>query len=53
MYSNLGVDWAASLLGFVCLGFMPIPWILRRYGPNLRAHSRYLTDRSGQGMIPL
>ncbi|KYK58501.1 major facilitator superfamily transporter [Drechmeria coniospora] len=41
MYSALGVDWATSLLAFVSLALLPIPWILFKYGPTIRAKSRY------------
>ncbi|KAF2634034.1 MFS general substrate transporter [Massarina eburnea CBS 473.64] len=42
MYSNLGTGWASSLLGFILVLFMPIPWALRYFGPRLRAKSVYL-----------
>lgn len=42
MYSNLGTGWASSLLGFILILFMPIPWALRYFGPELRSRSIYL-----------
>ncbi|KAK3294136.1 putative MFS transporter [Chaetomium fimeti] len=49
MYGNLGVKWAATLLGFILLLFLPIPWAFRRYGPWLRSHSRYVVHKEGGG----
>jgi hypothetical protein len=42
MVRNLGFAWATSLLGFVTVAMIPIPWIFYRWGPSLRAKSRYL-----------
>jgi len=41
MYEALGVGWATSLLGFVSIMLMPIPFILSRHGPFLRQKSSY------------
>lgn len=41
MYERLGIGWATSLLGFVTLAMAPIPWCFQRWGPGLRARSRY------------
>ena len=41
MFHNLGVEWAASLLGFLALAFMPIPFLFYIYGPRLRKLSKY------------
>jgi hypothetical protein len=41
MYAALGVGWACSLLGFVCLVLSPIPFLFIRYGPVLRARSPF------------
>ncbi|KAF2765031.1 MFS general substrate transporter [Teratosphaeria nubilosa] len=42
MYTKLGVDWASSLLGFLAVAFIPIPFVLYRYGETLRKnHSKY------------
>ncbi|TPX07085.1 uncharacterized protein E0L32_010980 [Thyridium curvatum] len=43
MYDKLGIDWASSLLGFVALLLLPIPWVLFRYGPFIRSKSQYET----------
>ncbi|KAF8836695.1 hypothetical protein BDN67DRAFT_280157 [Paxillus ammoniavirescens] len=41
MYVKLGPEWASSLLGFIALAMTPIPFVLTKYGPTLRAKSKY------------
>ncbi|RPB20449.1 MFS general substrate transporter [Terfezia boudieri ATCC MYA-4762] len=41
MYERLGVDWATSTFGFVSIVLMPIPWVFKRWGPRIRAASRF------------
>jgi hypothetical protein len=41
MFETLGNQWAASLLGFIALLMMPIPFVLMKFGPRLRKHSKY------------
>ncbi|KAG1825807.1 major facilitator superfamily domain-containing protein [Suillus subaureus] len=41
MYDRLGPEWASTLLGFIALIMMPIPFVLSRYGPILRFKSKY------------
>ncbi|KAI9727532.1 MAG: hypothetical protein M1828_006474 [Chrysothrix sp. TS-e1954] len=42
MYDRLGVDWASSLLGFLSIAFIPIPFLLYRYGKTIRGkYSKY------------
>jgi len=36
MYNNLGVAWASSTLAFISIAFIPIPFVLYRYGAILR-----------------
>ncbi|OAX37276.1 MFS general substrate transporter [Rhizopogon vinicolor AM-OR11-026] len=41
MYTALGPRWASTVLGcFSCI-MIPIPFVLKRYGPALRAKSRF------------
>ncbi|KUJ20399.1 putative caffeine resistance protein 5 [Mollisia scopiformis] len=40
MYNNLGVDWASSLLGFLSIAFIPIPFVLYMYGERIRKASK-------------
>ena len=41
MYDKLGIAWAGSLLGFIGLVMVPIPWVLYRWGPFLRSKSYF------------
>lgn len=41
MYEKLGINWASSLLGFVAIALLPVPWLFFKFGPRIRAHSRY------------
>ena len=40
MYKKLGVGWASSLLGFLAIAFIPIPFLLFKYGAQLRKMSK-------------
>jgi MFS transporter, DHA1 family, multidrug resistance protein len=40
MYTKLGVGWASSLLGFLSIAFIPIPYVLYFYGERIRARSK-------------
>ena len=42
MFSGLGIGWANSLLGFVSVALVPVPWVLFKYGKKIRSHSRYI-----------
>lgn len=42
MFAGLGIGWACSLLRFVSVALVPVPWVLYRYGERIRAHSRYI-----------
>lgn len=44
MFRGLGIGWASSLLGFVTLALMPIPFIFYVWGPRLRQGSNYCPD---------
>ncbi|KAL8940993.1 MAG: hypothetical protein Q9216_002512 [Gyalolechia sp. 2 TL-2023] len=41
MYKNEGVGWASSILGFLAIVFIPIPFVLYMYGERLRKVSRH------------
>ncbi|KAF4438015.1 hypothetical protein F53441_12867 [Fusarium austroafricanum] len=43
MYQTLGIDWATSLLAFIALALLPVPWVLFKFGPKIRAKSSYET----------
>lgn len=40
MYTKLGVAWASSLLGFLAIAFIPIPFVLYFYGRRIRLNSK-------------
>ncbi|RPB02671.1 MFS general substrate transporter [Choiromyces venosus 120613-1] len=41
MYEKLGIQWAGSLLGFISLLLLPVPWVLFKWGDKIRAKSQY------------
>ncbi|KAF8315819.1 MFS general substrate transporter [Clavulina sp. PMI_390] len=45
MYTKMTPRWASTLLGFIALAMLPIPWLLIRYGPYLRSKSRYVPNK--------
>jgi MFS transporter, DHA1 family, multidrug resistance protein len=40
MFNKLGLRWGASLLGFIALAMLPIPFVFYKYGYALRKMSR-------------
>ncbi|KAK9775980.1 putative Major facilitator superfamily (MFS) profile domain-containing protein [Seiridium cardinale] len=40
MYNNLGVNWASSTLAFISIAFIPIPFVLFKYGEWIRHKSK-------------
>lgn len=49
MFHNLGVDWAGSLLGFLAVAFLPIPFLFYAFGERLRRGSKYAPTDLGKG----
>ncbi|KAJ5783044.1 hypothetical protein N7457_004818, partial [Penicillium paradoxum] len=41
MYRNLGVSWATSVLGFVSVAMVPIPFLFFIFGARIRAMSKF------------
>lgn len=41
MFQRLGVDWGASLVGFIALGMIPIPFVFYTFGPRIRSRNPY------------
>ncbi|KAF8423299.1 major facilitator superfamily domain-containing protein [Tirmania nivea] len=41
MYEKLTVGWAGSVMAFISLVFVPLPWILWKWGRDLRAATRF------------
>lgn len=57
LYSTLDVNWGTSLLALICVIFgIPSPFLLYKYGPYLRARSKYcIKDEpplAGIGSVP-
>lgn len=44
MYATLGLGWGNSLLGFISLAMLPIPFLFYRYGERIRKHPRFQVD---------
>ena len=44
MYDGLGVEWATSLIGFIGVGMLGIPFVFWRFGKSLRARGRWSRD---------
>ena len=42
LYNSLGLGWGNSLLGFIAIGFMPVPFIVMKYGASIRSRSKLL-----------
>uniref|UniRef100_A0A060T562 ARAD1C09394p n=1 Tax=Blastobotrys adeninivorans TaxID=409370 RepID=A0A060T562_BLAAD len=42
LFENLGVQWGGSLIGFIGLGMIPIPWVFYYFGKSIRARNPYL-----------
>jgi hypothetical protein len=41
MYERLGVNWACSILGFLCFTMAIIPFVFYKYGSLLREKSKF------------
>jgi MFS transporter, DHA1 family, multidrug resistance protein len=41
MFLNLGINWAATLLGGIALLLAPIPFLFYKYGPRIRTKSSF------------
>jgi hypothetical protein len=44
MFHNLGVPWAASILGFISVALIPIPYLFYTYGRRIRARGKWSRD---------
>ncbi|KAI3326981.1 MFS general substrate transporter [Xylariaceae sp. AK1471] len=41
LYDSLGLGWGNSLLGFICVGMIPLPIIFYKFGARLRKAERF------------
>ncbi len=39
MFDKMGVGWGNSVLGFIALALVPIPWVFWRYGERIRTRN--------------
>ncbi|RDB28449.1 Efflux pump FUB11 [Hypsizygus marmoreus] len=53
MYTTLGLRWATSLLGFIAIAMVPIPFVLQKFGPALRRKSKYSPTHDLPADIPI
>jgi MFS family permease len=44
LYDALGLGWGNSLLGFLALALAPVPWLLCRFGAQIRTNPRFRKD---------
>jgi MFS family permease len=44
MYTVLGLGWGNSLLGFISILFLPMPFVLLKYGERIRSSPRFQLD---------
>ncbi|KAF8847768.1 MFS general substrate transporter [Acephala macrosclerotiorum] len=51
MYHTLGVNWATSLLGFLCIAMIPAPIAFYFYGAKIRAMSKFSPSLPGEVRI--
>ncbi|KAL4939884.1 hypothetical protein BDV06DRAFT_230787 [Aspergillus oleicola] len=47
MYNNLGTHWTLTVLGIISTVAMPIPYVLKKWGPSLRRRSRWAISKRG------
>lgn len=45
VYEALGIGWATSLLGFISVAMIPIPYLFFKWGPKIRARSKYTMSK--------
>lgn len=46
VYTRLTYKWATSLLGFISVALIPIPWILFTWGARVRKWSRLASEQA-------
>lgn len=49
LFSKLGYQWGASLLAFLSIALIPIPFVLARYGPVIRRKSPWASQHMDDG----
>ena len=41
MFEGIGINWGMTLLGCVAALFIPMPFVLYKYGKSIRARSKF------------
>jgi hypothetical protein len=41
LYTSLGLGWGNSVLGFIALAMVPLPFVFMKFGARLRTHPRF------------
>ena len=44
MFHKLGIPWASSLLGFIAVALIPIPYLFYVHGPAIRKKGKFTAD---------
>lgn len=44
MFEGMGIQWAASLLAFLCVALLPAPFLFYFYGKRIRGMSKFAYD---------
>jgi MFS transporter, DHA1 family, multidrug resistance protein len=52
-FDNLGIQWAGTLLGCLAAVMIPIPFIFYRWGPKIRAKSKFAPTTSVESLEEL
>ena len=48
MYKDLGPQWASAIPAFLAFGFAPLPFLFFKFGPALRARSKFAIEAKAQ-----
>jgi hypothetical protein len=46
VYKKMHIDWATTFLALMSMLMLPIPWVLFKWGPKIRAKSHYDTIKA-------
>ena len=46
IYRSIGVQYTLTILGAISAAMTPVPYLLYKYGPRIRKHSRYAVNSS-------
>jgi hypothetical protein len=53
LFDNLGYQWAGTLLAFLAIVLVPIPFILDKYGRRLRHRSPWAREHMDDDLEPV